>query len=74
MEDKDLYYIKEFERLPESESYIVIASSIEPNKFHKGEFVMKQILRDKKGRKCKRMVFIEKSHVKGILEELNKDE
>jgi len=72
--DNDNYYAQQFEILPEAKRYIVIASSIEPNKFHKGEFVMKQILRDEKGRKCKRMVFIEKSHIKRIMEELRNDE
>lgn len=70
--NKDINYIKEFESLPELGSYIVIASSIEPNKYHKGEFVMKQILQDKKGKRFKRMIFIEKSHIKRIMEEINR--
>jgi hypothetical protein len=62
----DLYYAKEFESLPESKIYTVLASSIEPNKFHKGEFVMKQIIMDDNGNRFKRLFFIEKSHVKRI--------
>lgn len=67
----DMHCIKEFENLPEAETYKVIASSIEPNKFHKGEFIIKQIVRDMKGKKYKRMIFIEKSLVKRFKEKIN---
>lgn len=67
--EMDVFYIDKFKTLPQRED-IVVASSIEPNKFHKGEFVIKEIRRSNDGKEYSAMTFVHKEMVKKIMEEI----